>query len=203
MREALAAFQASGARLYVPYFFSLLADVYQRERNWKDGLAVVADAFAVIEETGERLYEAELWRLRGELTLAQSQASLGQVKTSQNKSEGTDPRPLTSDPQGDAEACFLTAIEIARTQQAKSLELRAVMSLVRLRQQQAREQAVRSKQLGVSSTEQSVQTQLAEAHQMLSDVYTWFTEGFDTKDLQEAKALLEQLHHRISEPLSD
>ena len=72
----------------------------------------------------------------------------------------------------EAEACFHKAIEIARKQQAKSLELRAVMSLARLWQQQGKKQ---------------------EAHQMLSEIYNWFTEGFDTKDLQEAKALLEEL----------
>jgi predicted ATPase len=72
----------------------------------------------------------------------------------------------------DAEQCFLKAIEIARRQQAKSLELRAVMSLSRLWQSQGKK---------------------AEARQMLAKIYSWFTEGFDTKDLQEAKALLEEL----------
>jgi predicted ATPase len=72
----------------------------------------------------------------------------------------------------EAEACFLKAIEIARRQQAKSLELRAVMSLSRLWQQQGKK---------------------SEAHKLLSEIYTWFTEGFDTKDLQGAKVLLEEL----------
>jgi predicted ATPase len=72
----------------------------------------------------------------------------------------------------EAEAYFLKAIEIARRQQAKSLELRAVMSLSRLWQQQGKHH---------------------EAHKMLAEIYGWFTEGFDTKDLQEAKALLEAL----------
>ena len=71
-----------------------------------------------------------------------------------------------------AEAHFHKAIEIAKKQQAKSQELRAVMSLSRLWQQQGRKR---------------------EAHQMLSEIYTWFTEGFDTRDLQEAKALLDDL----------
>ena len=83
-----------------------------------------------------------------------------------------DPRLLTPDPQGEAEACFHKAIEIARKQQAKSLELRAAMSLARLWQQQGKQK---------------------KAHSMLADIYNWFTEGFDTKDLQEAKALLEEL----------
>jgi predicted ATPase len=74
--------------------------------------------------------------------------------------------------EAEPEACFLKAIDIARERQAKSLELRAATSLARLWQQQGKK---------------------AEAHELLSDVYTWFTEGFDTKDLQEAKALLEGL----------
>jgi predicted ATPase len=81
--------------------------------------------------------------------------------------------------QKEAEECFLKAIEIAQRQQAKSLELRAVMSLARLRQYQAQDHVTR--------------TTLAEAHRMLSEIYNWFTEGFDTKDLQEAKALLAEL----------
>jgi len=86
----------------------------------------------------------------------------------------TNPQPLTSNPQAEAEAeaCFLKAIEIAHRQQAKSLELRAAMSLIRLWQRQGRKD---------------------EARQMLAEIYGWFTEGFDTKDLQEARALLEKL----------
>jgi adenylate cyclase len=141
-----------------------------------------------VDKTGERFYEAELYRLKGTLTL-QSQASHGQVssksrtspeqvsqdsRTSQGESEPPSPQPLTPSTQAEAEAeaCFLKAIEIARQQQAKSLELRAVMSLARLWQQQGKQQ---------------------EAHCMLSEIYGWFTEGFDTKDLQEAKALFEEL----------
>jgi predicted ATPase len=79
---------------------------------------------------------------------------------------------------------FRKAIEIARKQQAKSLELRAVMSLVRLRRHQAQDHASRT-------TQHESHNKLGEAHKMLSEVYNWFTEGFDTKDLQEAKAMLE------------
>ena len=85
-----------------------------------------------------------------------------------------------------AEACFLKAINIARHQQAKSLELRAVMSLVRLRQQQAAQPVSHT-------THHESHTRFAEAHQMLSEIYDWFTEGFDTKDLQEARRLREEL----------
>ena len=82
------------------------------------------------------------------------------------------PQPLTPDPQDEAEACFHKAIDIARKQQAKSLELRATTSLARLWQHQGKKK---------------------QAHQMLSEIYEWFTEGFDTKDLQEAKALIREL----------
>src|SRR5262245_43527327 len=109
------------------------------------------------------------------LTL-QSNTSLGQVsdksQASQNKSEVTNPQSLIPHPPAEAEACFLKAIEIARQQQAKSLELRAVMSLSRLWQQQGRK---------------------AEARQILTEIYGWFTEGLATKDLQETKALLQEL----------
>ena len=106
------------------------------------------------------------------------------------------PQPLTPSIQGveaAAEECFLKAIAIAQQQQAKSLELRAAVSLVRLRQQQAGEQRARSKEHGAKSMEQKARTALDEAHRMLSTVYGWFTEGFDTADLQEARALLEAL----------
>jgi hypothetical protein len=84
------------------------------------------------------------------------------------------PKSEVRGPESEAEECFLKAIEIACKQQAKSLELRAVMSLSRLWQSQGKKE---------------------EAHRMLAKIYGWFTEGFDTKDLQEAKALLEELSH--------
>ena len=108
-----------------------------------------------MDRTGERSYEAELYRLKGELTL-------------QSESPGPG-RPAVA---RKLKRVFCKAIEIARKQQAKSLELRAATSLARLWQQQGKQ---------------------AEAHQLLSEIYNWFTEGFDTKDLQEAKALLDEL----------
>lgn len=93
-------------------------------------------------------------------------------KASPDKSEDTSPQLLTPSTQAEAEECFLKAIAIAQKQQAKSLELRAVMSMSRLWQQQGKHHAART---------------------MLSEIYGWFTEGFDTVDLQEAKALLEEL----------
>ena len=123
-----------------------------------------------LEKTGERFYEAEVYRIRGELTLQ------SKVQSSESQVEE------------EAEECFHKAIEVARKQQAKSLELRAVMSLVRLRQQQATQDVSRT-------TQHEARARLDEAHQMLSEVYNWFTEGFETKDLQEAKALIEVLNH--------
>ncbi len=112
-----------------------------------EGLTTLAEALALVEQTDERHWEAELYRLRAELLLMQ----------------GDD---------AEAEASLHKAIKVARRQQAKSWELRATVSLCRLWQQQGR---------------------MDEARQMLAEIYGWFTEGFDTPDLQEAKALLEEL----------
>jgi predicted ATPase len=117
-----------------------------------------------MEKTGERWCEAELYRLKGELSL-QSAVRRPEVEISNSQH-------LTPSTQAEAEACFHKAIELARRQQAKSLELRATMSLARLWRQRGKRH---------------------EAHSMLSEIYHWFTEGLATKDLQEAKALLDDL----------
>jgi hypothetical protein len=154
------------------HHLALLAEVYGKVEQPEAGLSVLAEALEVVGRTGDRSYEAELYRLKGTLTLQEaSQKSKG--KSQKSKVE-TRPQPLTPSTQAEAEAeeCFLKAIEIARRQQAKSLELRSTTSLARLWQQQDKHH---------------------EAHQMLAEIYNWFTEGFDTKDLQEAKALLQEL----------
>lgn len=122
------------------------------------------------------MYEAELYRLKGELML-QSKTSLkqatGKSKASQNKSQVNIPQSAFRNPKlEEAEACFLKAIEVAQRQQAKSLELRATVSLARLWKQQGK---------------------VKQSRKLLSEIYNWFTEGFETKDLQEAQALLEEL----------
>lgn len=117
-----------------------------------EGLNALAEALAFVEKTGKRINEAELYRLKGTLLLQP------QIPKSQTEEE--------------AEACFHKSIAIAQKQQAKSLELRAAMSLARLWEEQGKKD---------------------EARQLLAGIYGWFTEGFDTKDLQEAKALLEEL----------
>ena len=133
----------------------------------EEGLALLAEAFAVMDKNDEHFYEAELYRLKGELTLQQYNVQGATCKVA-------NPRALIppSQAEAEAEACFLKAIDIARLQQAKSLELRAVMSLSRLWKHQGKKE---------------------EAHRTLTEIYGWFTEGFDTKDLQEAKALLQEL----------
>jgi class 3 adenylate cyclase/predicted ATPase len=165
IRQGLATRQAVGAGLFQSYYLALLAEAYGKAGQAEEGLAALAEALTGVDNSGERFYEAELYRLRGELTLAQSKVP-----------------SLKSQIHKEAEECFQKAIEIAQHQQAKSLELRAVMSLSRLWQQQGKKE---------------------DAHELLADIYRWFTEGFDTKDLQEAKALLEELSHWVSEPLSD
>lgn len=149
MREGLAAYRATGAGVERPTFFALLAEAHWRRGAWQDGLAAISEALAIIAESGECAYQAELYRIQGELLLDSSPAN-----------------------QGEAEASFQRAREIARNQRARSWELRAATSLARLWQRQGK---------------------CEEAREALDEVYTWFTEGFDTADLKEAKALLDEM----------
>ena len=126
----------------------------------------MAEALNIVHETGVQLNEAELYRLKGQLMLQQELNV--QVATFNVEN----PQSTFHNPQLEAEACFAKAIAIARKQQAKSLELRAVISLSRLWQQQGKKE---------------------DAHRMCAEIYAWFTEGFDTADLKDAKALLEEL----------
>ena len=169
-------------QMLAPFTFAMLAEAHGKVGQAEEGLTVLADALAHVHKTGGRVSEAELYRVKGQLVLQsavhspQSKQVSGKSQASQDLSEVPStqhPTPSTH-AEAEAEACFHTAIEIARKQQAKSLELRAAMSLSRLWQQQGKQD---------------------EAHQILSEIYGWFTEGFDTKDLQEAKTLLEELKH--------
>jgi class 3 adenylate cyclase/predicted ATPase len=160
MHRGLSEWRAMQAELWQPYFLALVAETYGMMQRVDEGLSMVVEALAVADKTGECFYEAELYRLKGALTL--------QSKSSPREVTGKSQTSL----EAEAEECFWKAIEIARHQQAKSLELRTVMSLSQLWQQQGKQK---------------------EAHELLSEIYGWFTEGFDTKDLQEAKALLEKL----------
>jgi class 3 adenylate cyclase/predicted ATPase len=166
MHQGIAARQAARAGLDRPYFLALLAEAYGKVRQVEKGLTVLAEALAAVNKNGERLWEAELYRLKGELTLQKIQVSGSKFQVSRSPESGV------GRPESGAEECFNKAIKIARQQQAKSLELRAVMSLSRLWQQQGKQD---------------------EARKLLAEIYGWFTEGFDTADLKEAKALLEEL----------
>jgi predicted ATPase len=154
MHQGLARMHAMGAAVGQSFFLAQLAEAYRCSGQADQGLRVVAEALAVVDRTGERGYEAALHRLRGELLLTRS---------------GSAP--------GEAECCFHRALDVARRQQAKSLELPAAVCLARLWQQQGKR---------------------AEAYDVLAPISGWFTEGFDTADLQEAQALLEALR---GEPL--
>jgi DNA-binding SARP family transcriptional activator/predicted ATPase len=148
LRESITEFKASGARLRLPYYLSLLAQVIGKAGQITEALDIVDEALSEARTHNERFWDGELHRLRGELQLASG--------------EGADK----------VEAELLRSVEIAKSKQARSLELRATMSLARFWISQRR---------------------LEEAKSHLSAVYAWFTEGFDTPDLQAAQTLLAQL----------
>jgi predicted ATPase len=147
--QGLRAYRATGAEEGRPCFLAMLAEAYGTTGESGAGLTILTEALTLMDTTGARVWEPELYRLKGALLLQQH-----------------------TDNQAEAETCFQHAISLARSQQAKFFELRAATSLARLWQQQSKRQ---------------------EAHDLLAPVYGWFTEGFDTADLQEAKALLEAL----------
>jgi tetratricopeptide (TPR) repeat protein len=140
------------------------AEAYGKVGQTEEGLRVVDEALTLVEKKGEHVYEAELYRLKGTLSL---RSIVQRLKSKVTKGPESGDWSLQSEP----EECFWKAIEVARRQQAKSLELRAAMSLARLWQRQGKKD---------------------EARKLLAKVYSWFTEGFDTADLQEAKALLDR-----------
>jgi class 3 adenylate cyclase/predicted ATPase len=149
LHQGLVEWRAMGGELGVPSLLTQLVDAYQKGGQREKGLQVLEEAIAIVDKNAERYYEAELYRLKGECLL-------GRAVPDEHR----------------AEACFRQALDIARHQQAKSLELRAAMSLSRLWQQQGNR---------------------AEARQLLAGILGRFTEGFGTPDLQDAKALLEVL----------
>jgi predicted ATPase len=163
--QGLTAWRDTGAVILVPTFLALLAESYGLAGQPEEGLTVLDEALAIAEANGECWWKAELCRLKGELWL---------IKATRTGDLGNDPGA----PSGVAvatrqvEVCFRQSLDVARGQQAKSLELRAAMSLGRLWQRRG---------------------QRSEARQLLAPIYGWFTEGFDSADLQEARALLEEL----------
>jgi tetratricopeptide (TPR) repeat protein len=141
--------RSSGSVLEFPHPWASLAETYRQGGRIDEALQAVAEGLKQAQATSARFNEAELYRLKGELLLT-----------------GAGPGAES------AERCFRQAVEIAQRQSAKSLELRAVVSLSRLLQRQGKRE---------------------EARRLLSEVYAWFTEGFDTADLKDARALLDAL----------
>jgi TolB-like protein/class 3 adenylate cyclase/predicted ATPase len=147
LRHGLSAFRATGAQAWIPYLIALLAQACKIAGQFEEGSTLLDDAMQIAEGTGERWFVAELCRHKGQLLLLQGRTEA-------------------------AGELYHRALAIAREQEAKLWELRAAVSLARLRCDQGRP---------------------AEARDLLAPVYGWFTEGFDTADLKEAKALLDAL----------
>ena len=147
-RGGMAGLEGAGAALLLPIYQTRLARIFASLGKIEDGLAIVNEGLALIQRGDEHIWEADLYRMKGDLLFMQ----------------GAD--------ESDVESCYQQALSIARQQNAKTYELRAVMSLSRLLQKQGK---------------------AGEACTMLSEIFNWFTEGFDTADLKEAKALLESL----------
>jgi predicted ATPase len=147
--NGLSASRATGAGLNETATLALLAEIYLRKSRFREGLATIEDALKIALTHGELFWQAELFRLKGELLLGQS-----------DKLVDT------------AERCFGEALEIARNQHAKMLELRAATSLAKLWQKRS---------------------QLDDAKRVLKSVYSGFTEGLETPDLIEANKVLDQL----------
>jgi predicted ATPase len=155
LREGLAAWRKTGARLWLPIFLALEADAHFRAGHSDTALQVVEEALLISEETGERWAIAEVLRIKAGLLLA------------------------TGRPTAEVEALLVNSLEIARRQQARSWELRTACDLARLWQHQGRG---------------------AEALQLVQAIYDQFTEGFDTGDLRDAKALLAELELTLCVP---
>jgi predicted ATPase len=147
LRRGLAAKRATGADIKLPYYFGLLAEAHRQIGRTTEGLTLLSEALELVERTGERWFEAELCRLRGEVLRAKG------------------------DREG-AELWFSRSLAKAQAQNAKLWELRACRSIARLRGDQGK---------------------CTEGRKLLAAAYESFTEGLDTPDLQEAKALLEEL----------
>jgi len=130
------------------YYATLVAQACLKGGQTEQAYSVLTKGLKRVRDTGVRYYEAELHRIKGEVLLRRSAAS-----------------------QKEAETCFHTAIDLSHDQGAKSLELRAIMSLSGVGQKQGKKE---------------------EARQRLQEIYGWFTEGFDTADLKEAKELLKE-----------
>ncbi len=150
--SGITAMRSTGTTLRTPIYFSYLARAHAELDQFHDAWRCVGEALTVVETTNERWCEADILRMAGEIALLSPEHDAAK-----------------------AQAYFERALAVARAQQAKSWELRAVMSMARLWR---------------------VQGKRLQAHDLLGPVYGWFTEGFDTLDLKQAKTLLDELHRR-------
>jgi predicted ATPase len=167
MRRGIAAHEQTGTQIARPHFLALLAEALGRAGRADEGLRLFNDAMELAQQNGERCYLAELYRVKGELELMRgSQRVLSQAATGGKgklKTEGS------VEAEREAETCFAESIRIAQQQKAKSWELRATVSLARLYRDGGKQKKARS---------------------LLAPIYASLTEGFDTLDVREAKALL-------------
>jgi predicted ATPase len=147
LRSGSTAYRTTGADAFMPYFIALLASACEITEQIDEALTLLDDALHIVERSGERWFEAELNKRKGQLLQRRGHPEA-------------------------AEELYRKALSIAQEQEAKLWELRAAGSLARLRRDQGRH---------------------AEARGLLAPVYGWFTEGFETRDLKDAKALLEEL----------
>ena len=154
MRDHMSELKVTGSEYISDRYFTFIANALGRLGRFDEGLRVVDESFPFIERSGQRYYEAELHRLKGEMLMGLDSSNAAQ-----------------------AEQSLRTAIEISRKQHAKSWELRAITSLARLLAKQHKRD---------------------EARMMLAQIYNWFTEGFDTPDLKDAKVLLGELDGELS-----
>jgi predicted ATPase len=159
MLRELAECRAVNGPFLSDFMLAFIATAYGRNRKWDEGLRRVDEGIRLAATSSDSVYTAELWRIKGELLLAKARAAKSDTST--------------------AGECFRLSQEIARGQEARSLELRTAMSLARLSR---------------------VHHGAHQARELLHAVYSSFTEGFDTRDLQDAKALLNDLAADVSEP---
>ncbi|HET8671613.1 MAG TPA: hypothetical protein VFM05_13610, partial [Candidatus Saccharimonadales bacterium] len=172
LRDGLSSWRATGAEIARPQFLLLLAEAYGEAGEIENGLTALTEAYVLMDRNGDRWGEAELSRLKGDLLLQLD----GGTRKTKGKKQNLGPKNILALHQNvraeieiEAEACFLQALDVARRQQAKSLELRATISLGRLWQRQGKEK---------------------KAYQLLSEIYGRFQEGLDTPDLQITRSFL-------------
>jgi predicted ATPase len=149
VRMITSGWQSTGATMWMPFFLSHLARAHTELGQFDDAWRCIGEAMTAVETTKEKWCEAEVYRIAGEITRLA-------------------PEPDAAK----AEAYFTRALAVARGQQAKSWELRAAISMARLRRDQG---------------------EWDDARDLLAPIYGWFTEGFATLDLKEARALLHEL----------